>query len=361
MRAELGHGVGIALFALVTAAAAENVFQPGVQHVCVPNTDHSGWDCGTVDKPPPGYRKPAATKADRADPPLDQGTRAGAARPRGGEAAPTHTEAATDAQDEPAQTSRASPPPPPFLANPNRPRYPLPAPQRGRPATRPAVLIAPAPVQQPAPAAEVTTSTAAAQADPAAAATVAADAAPTSVPGGPKPSAAPPAVQASVPQPVAVVTAPAPTAATFTAGPAKPEVTATSDQDRAGATATTQRAAVAPRPGPGAGRPLLAALPGARAFAALSADHYTLQLAGAASAAAFPELIERLAIDYQHCYVLHLDRDGGDWWLLVYGDFSDLAAARAAVSGLPRDPALAAVWPRRIGFLQAEFVPGGNG
>lgn len=353
MRAELGHAVSIALFALVTAAAAENVFQPGVRHVCVPNADHSGWDCGTVDKPPPGYRKPATTKADQA------------VVPSVNEAGPGPDQAGAPASgtDAPTQASRASPPPPPFLANPNRPLYPLPAPQRGRPATRPAVLIAPAPAQQPAPAAEVTSNNAAAQADPDIAATVATDAAPTTAPGGPTASAAPPAVQASVPQPVAVVTAPAPAAATFTAGPAKAEVAAGSDRGHAGATVRTQGAAVAlrPGPGPGAARPLLAALPGARAFAALPADHYTLQLAGAASAAAFPELIERLAIDYRHCYVLHVDRDGGDWWLLVYGDFSDLAAARAAVSGLPRDPALAAVWPRRIGFLQAEFVPGSNG
>ena len=98
-----------------------------------------------------------------------------------------------------------------------------------------------------------------------------------------------------------------------------------------------------------------------RAFAALPASHFTLQLAGAASAAGFPELIERLAIDFRHCYVLKVDRDGGDWWLLVYGDFADLESARAAASALPQQALPQALWPRRVGFLQGEYRRGANG
>lgn len=151
---------------------------------------------------------------------------------------------------------------------------------------------------------------------------------------------------------------------TSTPPAAAASLTTAPDEDRqttaaiAASPPTTPPTTLRPQTGPA--RALLAALPGARAFAQLRADHYTLQLAGAASASAFPELIGRLAIDPQRCYVLHVDRDGGDWWLLVLGDFADLTTARAAARDLPRDPALAALWPRRIGFLQAEFVTGSN-
>lgn len=377
MKPRLGHVFAIALLVLVTAARAENVFEPGVQHVCVPNTDRSGWDCGTADRPPPGYRKPDSARPDARS---DAGDPAVQAKRRKDPEPATDSTASVPAQSEPTQAPRSSPPPPPFLANPNRPLYPMPAPQRGRAGARSTVVATPPPpppaaeppatatapppsaAPQPATAVAAEASVAAARPDPATTVTIAASAEPVVLASDPAPAAVEDAVPAPVAEPAVVVVAPAPLAAPTSTSSTRPGVTGNGDTDtRVVATPKQTSSASTRSPVSVSSRPLLAALPGARAFARLSADHYTLQLAGAASAEAFPELIARLAIDYRHCYVLHVEREGGDWWLLVYGDYTDLAAARAAASRLPRDPALAAMWPRRVGFLQAEFVPDSNG
>jgi hypothetical protein len=68
--------------AMAQQAREESVFEPGVQHVCVPAADGEGWDCGTVDAPPENYT-------------------------------PAPADAAPEGESE-------APPPPPFLADPTR-------------------------------------------------------------------------------------------------------------------------------------------------------------------------------------------------------------------------------------------------
>lgn len=77
----------------------EGVFEPGVQHVCVPTADGEGWDCGTVDAPPENYVSPAAE-------PEVETTAVPASTPA------SAVEATEFVED--------TPPPPPFLADPMR-------------------------------------------------------------------------------------------------------------------------------------------------------------------------------------------------------------------------------------------------
>ena len=80
----------------------EGVFEPGVQHVCVPTADGEGWDCGTAEAPPESYTPPAP---EPEVPP---------AAATGEESVPSaDTESVADAVEE-------TPPPPPFLADPMR-------------------------------------------------------------------------------------------------------------------------------------------------------------------------------------------------------------------------------------------------
>ena len=62
----------------------------------------------------------------------------------------------------------------------------------------------------------------------------------------------------------------------------------------------------------------------------------------------------RSTFNLQHgeIYALHSRQNGSDLWLLVWGSFDDLAAARAARAELPATAH--AGWPRRIAPLQAE-------
>lgn len=53
-------------------------------------------------------------------------------------------------------------------------------------------------------------------------------------------------------------------------------------------------------------------------------------------------------------YELHLQRDGADWWLLLWGTFDSIDSARAARAALPADALRNAGWPRRVAPLQAE-------
>jgi septal ring-binding cell division protein DamX len=89
-------------------------------------------------------------------------------------------------------------------------------------------------------------------------------------------------------------------------------------------------------------------------FLALPASDYVIELAHSANAADFAALRESLQLPRGQLYELHLRRDSGDWWLLVWGSFDSVDGARAARAELPADAAINAGWPRRIGALQSE-------
>lgn len=115
----------------------EGVFQPGVQHVCVPAAGGDGWDCGTETAPPRNYQ------------PLEPQSEAEIAPDAAAEAEP---EVQSEAESEEA------PAPPFFLADPMRrtPYAPIEKPSREPATAAEAVVAAEAadPATEPAPAME---------------------------------------------------------------------------------------------------------------------------------------------------------------------------------------------------------------
>jgi septal ring-binding cell division protein DamX len=89
-------------------------------------------------------------------------------------------------------------------------------------------------------------------------------------------------------------------------------------------------------------------------FLALPASDYVIELAHSTNAAELATLRASLQLTRGELYELHLSRDNGDWWLLVWASFDSVDTARAARNELPADAAINAGWPRRIGALQAE-------
>jgi hypothetical protein len=56
-------------------------------------------------------------------------------------------------------------------------------------------------------------------------------------------------------------------------------------------------------------------------------------------------------------YKLHLQQNGADVWLLVWGSFADVGAARAARAEITQG---SPGWPRRIAPLQTEVRRAGD-
>ena len=89
-------------------------------------------------------------------------------------------------------------------------------------------------------------------------------------------------------------------------------------------------------------------------FLALPGSAYIVELAHAANKSDLDALRASLHLARGQLYELHLLRDGADWWLLVWGTFDSVEAARAARSELPSDAPLNAGWPRLVAPLQKE-------
>ncbi len=97
-----------------------------------------------------------------------------------------------------------------------------------------------------------------------------------------------------------------------------------------------------------------AAVNGNREFLALSSSSYIVELAHGASRSELEALRTSLHPSRGELYELHLQRDGNDWWLLVWGAFDSVDAARAARSELSADAPINAGWPRPVAALQNE-------
>jgi len=167
--------------------------------------------------------------------------------------------------------------------------------------------------------------------------------APTPAPPEPTPAAVPASAPAAVPAPTAppVARAPAPEPITPAPEPTAPAPAPTAVAE--------PPAPVSPSASSNAGAPL-----GNRGFLALPASSYIVEIAHSANRADLAALHASLHLPRGELYELHLTRDGGDWWLLVWGPFSDIESARAARSDVPSDATVIAGWPRRIAPLQAE-------
>ncbi|HTI96768.1 MAG TPA: hypothetical protein VL425_09705 [Rudaea sp.] len=119
--------------------------------------------------------------------------------------------------------------------------------------------------------------------------------------------------------------------------------------------ALAKPAAAAPSK-PAAPKPAAAA-PSAQAghdFLALPAAQYVIELAHAGSVAGLDAARAAAHPAHGEVYELHLSQSGNESWLLLWGPFADLPAARAARDELAAQGA-APGWPRRIGPLQAEM------
>lgn len=356
------YGLLLALSLLIDCAGAED-FKPGVQHICVPNAARDGWDCGTVDDPPKptvaeekvieiptpsppaflanpegpaNYSEPVAEAPPVAEPEPMQPV---AAEPGPAEAvaeaaepAPTAVES-TVAETEP-ETMASAPLAEPVVAETET----LPEPETSAAIATAAVAEQPPAAQSEAMA--VATETSAVQ-EPAAPVSVEsiAEPAPESVVEVPEPPSAEPV--AEVPSPAQTTAAPA--------IPAEPASVAAAAQPTPAVTAATSQSTAQPV--------RLSSLQGAREFALLAASEFTLQMAHAATADAFPALINTMGLNPRLCYVLRVRRDGGDWWLLAYGNYVDANTAKRALMQLRPAPGMTAVWPRRIGYLQGEYRP----
>jgi septal ring-binding cell division protein DamX len=97
-----------------------------------------------------------------------------------------------------------------------------------------------------------------------------------------------------------------------------------------------------------------AAVNGNREFLALSSSSYIVELAHGVSRSELEALRTSLHPSRGELYELHLQRDGNDWWLLVWGAFDSVDAARAARSELSADAPINAGWPRPVAALQNE-------
>jgi len=114
--------------------------------------------------------------------------------------------------------------------------------------------------------------------------------------------------------------------------------------------APPQPAAPAPQPAPAVAAPSAQA---GHDFLALPATQYVIELAHADSATGLDAARTAAHPAHGEVYELHLSQNGNESWLLLWGPFTDLPAARAARDEFAAQGATPG-WPRRIGPLQAE-------
>jgi DamX protein len=157
-------------------------------------------------------------------------------------------------------------------------------------------------------------------------------------------------------EPVSAQNPPAPPSSTpGTDAKTAPEASPSTAPEPPSATRGTEAAETTPKPAPLPARATgEQAGNGNREFLALSSSSYIVELAHSASKPEVDALRASVHPAHGALYELHLQRDGADWWLLVWGTFDSVDAARAARSELPADVPINAGWPRRVAPLQAE-------
>jgi len=286
-------------------------FQPGKKYNCVPTPDHKGWDCsvsGKATEPP--REKTAAPTTPSAAPMPSAATPAPPPTPAASVEAPKSQPLPSYLTN--AAASGKRPPPPAAQAPSPRAASPEAAPVVEKPA--PSIEPTPAPVaKKSAPSIEPT---------------------PTPVVAKSAPSAKP------SPAPVAASEAPAPTAAaSTTAAAAEPSAKPAAPP---AATVSSPPHAIAATSGP-------------ENFLDLPSEQFVLELAHADSAGALAAQRDALQLPRGKVYEVHLRQNGAERWLLVWGAFADVEAARAARDELAAQGSITPGWPRRIGPLQAEM------
>ena len=328
-----------------------DTFEPGKKYSCLPTADRKGWDCTQNGKavdappaPPPAAPAPAPSHPVQPAPaPITQSAPVASEPTQSSAPSAVHSSElpgylnARAASGGPAPQQPAAAPPQPvqkgaISTNPSVSRDSSADRTVAQPAHEPAAPkpSAPAP-QSEAPREQVTT------APPPA--TPAAGAART------QPSTTPPAQTAAEPSPAAAARAPEHAPAPATQPDVEPAAPVAARAPEA-----PPPAATAPRtPARTSGA---VALRSGDAFLALPADQYVIEVAHAPDAAT----LDAVDVHPTHgeVYKLHLLQNGVDNWLLVWGSFDDVSAARAARAELAADASVTPGWPRRIAPLQAE-------
>lgn len=377
------------VFALIATAAhaAEQVFEPGTKHVCVPAASGEGWDCNSGENPPtapkaprePRLRSSSEVPAESIAEPaatVPAVTAAPAEPANAGARIEPATAAAPSAAapERPAQTgtaSRSSRSVPNYLlapeareSTPDAPAQPasVAAEKKPRnaavadaaPAAKPEPAAAPreAPVNRPAESSDRDTAT---STTPPPAPVAAAEDSPRTSATAPTPLAAP-ATTAAPAGADAARTAESTTARETPAAAAPPATAA------APATASAPSApAIAPAPAPtiasAESRPVSTSrtLLGAAEFRRLADSRYVIELGSGRSRDAAERSATASAPADGTIYLLALQRDGESWYLAVWGDFDSVESARSARAELLAGGATGVGWPRRAGPLKQEL------
>ncbi len=284
-------------------------FQPGKKYNCVPAADGKGWDCKEIGKA--DARAPDSTTARPANP-VDAAQTPSTPSPASspGETAPVND--STDATPAPSAL-------PSYLTN---------ASAAGNPPPSPAPAVA-------APASRAVTV-------PAKRTDVSAHA--PAVP-----------VEAATKSPSTAT----PHDRTRTVRPSSESARLAPEPSRSPATTP------APTPAPAQSVPVVSAAspappttPADRAsqhdFLALPGNHFVIELAHAEHEGDLANARDAAHLPSGQVYELHLRENDADQWLLVWGDFDSIEAARAARAELLANGTMSPGWPRRIAPLQAE-------
>jgi hypothetical protein len=303
----IGHA-----FADAPTYGKAQTFEPGKKYNCVPTADHKGWDCSESGKaaqprpapaaaPAPAAPRPAETPPAQASAPVTPRPAAAAQETGALPSYLTNAAARGSAPPPVAEPQAASPTPPPASATAAKPaaaeEHPAasaespPAPTQAKTVPPPA---AQQPTRPPTPAAENT------------------EASPAQEPERTKAAAAPKPLA-----PPAAETAPSPSAV------------------------SAQPSAHGPQPT-------------AADFLALAGDQFVVELAHTRSASDLAAQRSALQLPRGKVYELHLRQNGIDSWLLVWGAFDSIEAARAARDELAGQGSITPGWPRRVAPLQAE-------
>ncbi|MBU1190572.1 MAG: SPOR domain-containing protein [Gammaproteobacteria bacterium] len=84
------------------------------------------------------------------------------------------------------------------------------------------------------------------------------------------------------------------------------------------------------------------------------ASHFTLQLLGVRNESSLQQFLAKSKLPGPVAY-FHTEYKGGDWYVLVQGDYPTMAAAQAAINTLPSAVRKSKPWPRTFATVQADI------
>jgi hypothetical protein len=89
-------------------------------------------------------------------------------------------------------------------------------------------------------------------------------------------------------------------------------------------------------------------------FISLAGDRFVIELAHASRRSDLAASRDAMHLPHGEFYEVHFRQNGGDAWLLVWGSFDTIEAARSARNELSTSTSVPVGFPRRVAPLQAE-------